>query len=357
MSNVGACRRLGVDFDSEFIDDKRAKLIAEIQKWEANYKDLKHCRKIALCRIVKELRRAKTKETGQRTNDVTYSKTFLRENLDRAIADHRAYIHRIIVDRRKQLKIYDIMTNRRVKHNAGKRNQGPIDTTALQPSSKRSKHEDFEGGNVANVKFSRNKLPPPKDSSDEESGDEEDAIAARPTFESDHSNKSIEELQDMCDAQLKEIDDLKALVDEQQVRIKELENEMKSTGSTKKKKEKKKLPKADGPTEDKLLKEMRLVLKQDIIHVLTNQPKHWEKYSDNEESMCQIIMSRMNEWPASADATDKMRLWNKLLGPNLNRSWSVTKNEILQRIRKNYLESECVSCFNNIAESVLMFMP
>ena len=68
MSNVGACRRLGVDFDSEFIDDKRAKLIAEIQKWEANYKDLKHCRKIALCRIVKELRRLLTQKQSSERN-------------------------------------------------------------------------------------------------------------------------------------------------------------------------------------------------------------------------------------------------------------------------------------------------
>ena len=97
------------------------------------------------------------------------------------------------------------------------------------------------------------------------------------------------------------------------------------------------LPKAKTPLDGRLLKEMSRVLKEEVIQWLHMQPKHWEGYSDHKEAMCNIIMSHMQGWPVNADGEFKKETWNRLLGPNLNRRWSVVKNEVLQRMRSLYL--------------------
>jgi hypothetical protein len=51
-------------------------------------------------------------------------------------------------------------------------------------------------------------------------------------------------------------------------------------------------------------------------------------------------MKMMTEWPAGATEDEKMRIWNRMLGLNLNRSWSVVKNEIIQRMRVAFLTSK-----------------
>ena len=120
--------------------------------------------------------------------------------------------------------------------------------------------------------------------------------------------------------------------------IDEKESEIAGLKSGKKKpKVAKTLPKAKTPLDGRLLKEMSRVLKEEVIQWLHMQPKHWEGYSDHKEAMCNIIMSHMHGWPVTADEQFKKETWNRLLGPNLNRRWSVVKNDVLQRMRTLYL--------------------
>lgn len=103
------------------------------------------------------------------------------------------------------------------------------------------------------------------------------------------------------------------------------------------------LPKPQSALDSRLLKEMTRVLKEEVMQWLHNQPKHWEIYSDNEGAICHIIMSEMQGWPATADAKYKENIWKRLLGPNLNRRWSVVKNEVVQRMRTLFLSKlECL---------------
>ena len=119
--------------------------------------------------------------------------------------------------------------------------------------------------------------------------------------------------------------------------ILEKESEIAKLSGSKKTKVAKTIPAAKNALETRLLREMKNVLRNDIIHWLTNQPKHWEVYTDSEDGMCNIIMSQMNRWPATYVAEDKESMWNRFLGPNLNRAWSVKKNEVLQRVKTLFL--------------------
>lgn len=100
-----------------------------------------------------------------------------------------------------------------------------------------------------------------------------------------------------------------------------------------KEKRKKKVPSPQDKTERVLLKELMCVLRNEVLHKIAIQPKNWELYHTAPNSMCQIVMRGIEEWPAAWDEKKKEKVWNDLLGPNLNRKWSVVKNEVVQKIR------------------------
>jgi hypothetical protein len=106
MSVQGACRKLGADFDEEFIHNQKTKLIEGIKAIEARSKDHKHLRRVACGKLIIDLGKAK------RLCDLL----FINKNLDRAIAKYRDDISNLITAKRKTLKIYNynIMNGRHI---------------------------------------------------------------------------------------------------------------------------------------------------------------------------------------------------------------------------------------------------
>ena len=125
--------------------------------------------------------------------------------------------------------------------------------------------------------------------------------------------------------------------DDQQEEIRDLRKQIEELIQNQRKKQKKCLPEAKTRIDKVLLKEMKVVLKQSIIHLVTNQPKHWEVYDKNPKSMCQLIMSRMDQWPVTYSDVKKEETWKDLLGPRLNREWSLVKNEVVGKMKTTFL--------------------
>lgn len=149
-----------------------------------------------------------------------------------------------------------------------------------------------------------------------------------PTLVSDISNMSRQDLVSTIERLQGDIERLKA-------------------GETVKKEKKKKKPKAESRLDKMLIRDVTCVLRSDVIHKITNQPKNWELYSSHPSSMCQIIMRQMDSWPAGWDEKKKEEKWNALLGPNLNRRWCLVKNEVVQKIR-HLFNRECSVCCNSL---------
>jgi ElaB/YqjD/DUF883 family membrane-anchored ribosome-binding protein len=146
-------------------------------------------------------------------------------------------------------------------------------------------------------------------------------------------------------------DKLEEKFDEEQEEIKDLRKQIEELTQNQKKKQKKSLPKAKTRIDKILLKEMKLVLKQSIVHTVTNQHKHWEVYDKCPKSMCQIIMNRMDQWPLSYSEEEKEETRKELLGPRLNREWSLVKNEVVGRMRSTFLgkiEGKDLFCISNV---------
>lgn len=128
------------------------------------------------------------------------------------------------------------------------------------------------------------------------------------------------QLLEKCEQYQEQLDELKRKLDDEH-------------GRRPKKRVKKQLPEPKTMMEKRLVKDMKIVLRTYIIHHVSNQPKGWEKYSDDPGSMCQIVMNKMKQWPAQWRKEDKTNAWNGLLGPRFNREWSYAKNEVVTRMR------------------------
>jgi hypothetical protein len=94
-----------------------------------------------------------------------------------------------------------------------------------------------------------------------------------------------EELIIKCQEQQEQLDELRRRLDEE-------------LGGRPVKRRKKQLPVPTTTVEKRLVKDMKIVLRTYVIHHLSNQPKNWEVYSSNPNSMCHIIMNKMDQWPA-----------------------------------------------------------
>jgi hypothetical protein len=86
-----------------------------------------------------------------------------------------------------------------------------------------------------------------------------------------------------------------------------------------------------------LLKETRVILRDDIIHWLHDVSPHWDQYSEEEGTMCYEIMSQIKQWPVGATQCFKETIWRTLLGPRLSREYTLVKNDVIQKMRTIYM--------------------
>ena len=100
---------------------------------------------------------------------------------------------------------------------------------------------------------------------------------------------------------------------------------------------KKALPKADNKLESRLLKEMRVLLREDYIHWVKGAQERWEEYSDLDGTMSQMMINDIKSWPAECDDKYKETLWRTLLGPRLTKEFTLVRNDVLQKMRVLYL--------------------
>lgn len=100
---------------------------------------------------------------------------------------------------------------------------------------------------------------------------------------------------------------------------------------------KKVLPDPETKIEARLLKEMRVLLREDYIHWIKAPQERWEEYSTKEGTMCQMIIKDIKSWPADADEDYKKRVWETLLGPRLTKEFALVRNDVLQKMRVSYL--------------------
>jgi hypothetical protein len=86
-----------------------------------------------------------------------------------------------------------------------------------------------------------------------------------------------------------------------------------------------------------LLKETRVILRDDIIHWLHEVSPHWDQYSEEEGTICYEIMSQIKQWPVGATPGFKETIWRTLLGPRLSREYTLVKNDVIQKMRMIYM--------------------
>ena len=106
---------------------------------------------------------------------------------------------------------------------------------------------------------------------------------------------------------------------------------------------KKALPKAENKLESRLLKEMRVLLREDYIHWVKGAQERWEEYSDLDGTMSQMMINDIKSWPAECDDNYKETLWRTLLGPRLTKEFTLVRNDVLQKMRVLYLGKLLVS--------------
>jgi hypothetical protein len=86
-----------------------------------------------------------------------------------------------------------------------------------------------------------------------------------------------------------------------------------------------------------ILKETRVILRDDIIHWFYDLRPHWDDYSEEEGSICYEIMSQIKAWPVGATLSYKETIWRTLLGPRLSREYTLVKNDVIQKMRTIYM--------------------
>jgi hypothetical protein len=121
--------------------------------------------------------------------------------------------------------------------------------------------------------------------------------------------------------------------------IKEQKDEIAALQSGKKTKKswKKVLPKADNKVESRILKEMRVLLREDYIHWVKGAQERWEEYSELDGTMSQMMINDIKSWPAECTDGYKETLWRTLLGPRLTKEFTLVRNDVLQKMRVLYL--------------------
>jgi hypothetical protein len=159
-----------------------------------------------------------------------------------------------------------------------------------------------------------------------------------PTQISDLSSCSKEELLlkvHQLSEEKKEKDDI--------IRQKDEEIAALESGKKTRKSWKKALPKADNKLESRLLKEMRVLLREDYIHWVKGAQERWEEYSDLDGTMSQMMINDIKSWPAECGDKYKETLWRTLLGPRLTKEFTLVRNDVLQKMRVLYLGKLLVS--------------
>ena len=127
--------------------------------------------------------------------------------------------------------------------------------------------------------------------------------------------------------------------------IKEQKDEIAALQSGKKTKKswKKVLPKADNKVESRILKEMRVLLREDYIHWVKGAQERWDEYSELDGTMSQMMINDIKSWPAECTDGYKETLWRTLLGPRLTKEFTLVRNDVLQKMRVLYLGKLFVS--------------
>ena len=127
------------------------------------------------------------------------------------------------------------------------------------------------------------------------------------------------------------------------IRQKEEEIAALESGKKTRKSWKKALPKAENKLESRLLKEMRVLLREDYIHWVKGAQERWEEYSELDGTMSQMMINDIKSWPAECTDGYKETLWRTLLGPRLTKEFTLVRNDVLQKMRVLYLGKLFVS--------------
>jgi hypothetical protein len=297
-STNSACRTL--EFDGEVV------LMTEEEK----------DRKLACTKLKRDERRRR--KTLGLPEDFVFHETFTTEDIDREVQ---------IMSIRRSNRGRTLNTGEEVTNGAEVRsgNWGGTRSFGGRDRGRRATNDGSQNDLIDSGESSENNtanaiVPGSNENNDERSSSERSEEISDDDRDEDLATLTREELLVKCERYQDELDELKRKLDEE-------------IGGRPKKRVRKQLPEPKTWVEKRLVKNMKIVLRTYIIHHVSNQPKGWEVYNNKGGSMCQIIMNKMNQWPAEWTKEDRMNAWKTLLGPRLNREWSYAKNEVVTRMR------------------------
>lgn len=132
----------------------------------------------------------------------------------------------------------------------------------------------------------------------------------------------------------KTISDLKKKLAEAEGRIREMERALQVARYTTKTKRSR--SKQHDSTTRQYRSELRAYIKYNLGRKLKFLPKNFEYWSENERSVCQMVLSEITFHSGVTDE-DKMSVWTNVLAPSMTALYTDYKNKIHQPMRITYM--------------------
>ena len=72
-----------------------------------------------------------------------------------------------------------------------------------------------------------------------------------------------------------------------------------------------------------------------------------EQWSDDKDSVCQIVLSKI-QMPPGSTVDDEKKLWTVFLAMRLSRKFTVNRNKIVQDMRQTFVREYSIVEFEDI---------